>query len=90
MNSFVHRGALLLNHAIAIVLKFIALKFIALKFISIALKFIALGLLLQRNISVLQLAWCLPDCDPGEACDRIQMDQRAAGMRARPERIATV
>lgn len=83
MNSFVHRGALLLNHAIAIVLKFIALKFIA-------LKFIALGLLLQRNINGLQLAWCLPDCDPGEACDRIQMDQRAAGMRARPERIATV
>ncbi len=80
MNSFVHRGALLLNHAIAIVLKFI----------SIALKFIALGLLLQRNINGLQLAWCLPDCDPGEACDRIQMDQRAAGMRARPERIATV
>lgn len=78
MNSFVHRGALLLNHAIAIVLKFIALKFIA------------LGLLLQRNINGLQLAWCLPDCDPGEASDRIQMDQRAAGMRARPERIATV
>lgn len=80
MNSFVHRGALLLNSAIAIVLKFI----------SIALKFIALGLLLQRNINGLRPAWCLPDCDPGEACDRIQMDQRAAGMRAHPERIATV